>query len=89
MSHVPHSHLGSTLTAPTAGYRGPRGQAAEVHALFEGRHEGEAAGSRIGAEASSHGKCGPTGHSSLPQRSAVAFGQHPATGSTAYRPPAP
>lgn len=66
MGHVPHSHLGSTLTAPTAGDRGPRGQAAEVHALLEGRHEGEAAGTQTGAEAASHGQRGPTGHKSLP-----------------------
>lgn len=87
--HVPHSHLGSALTAPAAGQRGARGQAAEVHALLEGGHEGEAAGSQTGAEASSHAMCGPTGHSSPLYRRTVAFGQHPGTGSTAYRPPAP
>lgn len=66
MGHVPHSHLGSALTAPAAGERRARGQTAEVHALLEGRHEGEAAGSRTVAEAPSHAKSGPTGHSSLP-----------------------
>lgn len=31
-----------------------------MHTLLEGRHEGEAAGSQTGAEASSQVKCGPT-----------------------------